>query len=362
MSATARALVLCEPERLEFHEFERPRIGRDDGILRVDLAAICGTDWKYFHGKLAAPYPFILGHEILGTIDEVGPDAARRWGVQPGDVVVVEPTVPCWSCRACYTGNTRFCANKQGYGGKTASDRPPYFWGGFAELMYLLPTAVVHKVARGVSAEAAVLSTGVVANGIQWTRNMGRVRYQDAVVVQGAGPQGVACAVVARECGASVVALTGLERDAGRLAIARELGIQHTVDVSTQDPVAVVRDLTGGEMANVVIDVTGSSAAWPSSVGMLRRQGRLVLGGLTGRGTQTPVQLDDLVWNEIQVQGAFTKSPDAVQDSLRLIESGRYQWEKLVTHAFPLAEAEHAIRAIGGEVEGLYPMKAVLRV
>ncbi|MBI4491799.1 MAG: zinc-binding dehydrogenase [Chloroflexi bacterium] len=357
---TVRAAVLEAPERLVLREFERPRLGPDDGLLEVELAAICGTDWKTFHGKLDYPLPLILGHEILGRIADMGERFAQRYGLSIGDRVAVEGSLPCWSCLECQTGEYRFCARRRSYGGRAPADVPPYLWGGFAALMYLAPGSLLHPVASDVPAEAAVLVPGVVANGIQWARILGGVKHQDVVVVQGCGPQGLACALVAHECGADRVLITGLSRDADRLALARELGADLAVDVERDHVVEVVGDLTHGRMADVVIDVSGSPRAIATSIELVRKQGTLVLGGLTGKETVTPLKIDALVWNEIKLQGVFTKGTQAIRDAIKLVESRKYPLERMITHRYPLERAEEAIRAIGGETPGVYPIKAAI--
>jgi alcohol dehydrogenase len=180
------------------------------------------------------------------------------------------------------------------------------------------------------------------------------------VVVQGCGPQGLACALVARECGAEQVIVTGLTRDADRLALARDLGAHRTVDVQREDLGEVVRAATGGRMADVAIDVSGSPAAIAASIDLVRRQGTVILGGLTGKDTLTPLSIDALVWNQIKLQGVFTKGAQAIHDAIKLIESGKYPLERIVTHRYPFAAADEAIRAIGGELEGCYPIKAAV--
>jgi alcohol dehydrogenase len=272
----------------------------------------------------------------------------------------VEGSVPCWACVRCHTGRYRFCRRKRGYGTNTPSTEPPHLWGAYGPLMYLAPGSILHRIADSVPAEAAVLANGVMANGIQWVRNQGGVRYQDVVVVQGAGPQGLAAVVVARECGARLVVATGLARDHERLELARLFGADHTVNVEAQDPGALVRELTDGEMADVAVDVSGSPRALATSLELVREQGTVVCAGLTGKETLTPLLFDQVIWKELRLQGVFTKGSDAVADAIRLIESRKYPLERMLTHTFPLEQAEQAIRAIAGELPGLYPIKAAI--
>jgi alcohol dehydrogenase len=356
---STRSMVLEAPERLRLREFARPAVGPDEALLAVELAGICGTDLKVFRGEHAHALPLILGHEILGHIAEIGERAAERWGVQVGDRVSVEGAVPCWACVRCQTGLYRFCRRRRNYGGATPCTEPPHLWGAFGPLMYLAPGSLVHRIAGDVPAGAAVFA-GIMANGIQWARNQGGVRYQHAVVVQGAGPQGLAAVIVARECGARLVLATGLTRDRERLEMARRLGADHVVNVEEQDPVARVRELTDGNMADVVVDVTGSQQALATSVEMAGLQSTVVCAGLTSRPSLTTVPMDQVVHREIRLQGAFTKGSDAIVEGIRLVESRKYPLEELLTHTFPLEDAEQAIRALAGEIPGLYPVKAAI--
>ncbi len=355
-----RAAVLEAPERIVLRELDRPELGAEDALLKVELAGICGTDWKTFHGKLPYPLPLILGHEILGHISAAGDGFAKRHGLHVGDRVVVESHVPCWACLDCQMGNYRFCARQRGYGTTTPASQPPYLWGAFAEEMYLAPGTIVHRIREDIPAEAAILVTGVISNGVEWARIQGGVRQGDVVVVQGGGPQGLACALVARECGAERVIVTGLARDAARLDLARKLGAHQTVNVEQEDIHRIVREQTNGRMADIVIDVSGSPSAIATSVDLVRTQGTVVLGGLTGKDTRTPLDVDTLVWRGIRVQGVFTKGAQAIHDAVRLVESRRYPLEDIVTHRYSLDAASEAIRAIGGELSGLYPIKAAI--
>ncbi|HEY7064180.1 MAG TPA: zinc-binding dehydrogenase [Chloroflexota bacterium] len=358
-ASTTPAMVLEAPERLRLHEFARPRVGPDEALLEVELAGICGTDVKTFHGSLPYPTPLIMGHEILGHVAEIGERAAEHWGVQVGDRVGVEGSVPCWACLRCQTGRYRFCQRKQGYGTSTPSTEPPHLWGAYGRLMYLAPGSILHRIAPNVPPGAAVVASNI-ANGIQWVRNQGGARSGDAVVVQGVGPQGLAAVVVARECGARLVVATGIGRDRERLELARLFGADHAVDVDTQDPVALVRELTNGEMADVVVDVSGSPRGLATSLELAREQGTVVCAGLTGKDTLTPLLFDQVIWKELRLQGVFTKGADAIAEGIRLAEAGKYPLERMLTHTFPLDQAEQAIRALAGEIPGLYPVKAAI--
>jgi D-arabinose 1-dehydrogenase-like Zn-dependent alcohol dehydrogenase len=109
--AKARAVVQVGDRKFEMQSFELPKIGAEDALLRVEACGICGSDVDQYDGKLNGllSLPMIPGHEPVGIIEEIGAEAARRWGLQAGDRVAVEPTRGCGHCRACKRGDSRNC-------------------------------------------------------------------------------------------------------------------------------------------------------------------------------------------------------------------------------------------------------------
>jgi threonine dehydrogenase-like Zn-dependent dehydrogenase len=114
-------------------------------------------------------------------------------------------------------------------------------------------------------------------------------------------------------------------------------------------------------MADVVVDVTGNSQAIKTSIECVRRQGTVVLGGLTGDSTATPILIDKLVWGEIRLQGVFTADNDATEAAMRVIEATRFPVQEMVSHVFPLLETERCIRSVGGEIPDLFTTKALIK-
>lgn len=350
MTGTSRAAVLEAPETLVIREFPLPTIGPEDGLLRIEMAGVCGTDWKYFSGKLANAIPLILGHEILGRVAEIGETAAAKWGVRVGDRVLVEGSVPCWSCRRCRSGEYRFCQRKNGYGLNTSSTTPPHLWGAMAEYMYLAPGSILHRITPDVPAGTAI-AAALLANGIEWLRDRGGVTLGDDVVIQGCGPQGLAATVIAREVGARRIIVTGLARDTARLELAGRLGATDTICVDREDTEGRVREITGGRMADVCLDVAGSALATPVSIKLVRTLGTVVLAGLAGKDAIAQMPMDHIVWNEIRIQGVYVKGEAAYAKAIDFIETraAHYPVNEIVSHTFPLERAEDAIRAAAGQ-------------
>ncbi len=355
MTDMVRAAVQVGPGQIELREFPRPRTGPDDGLLRVEANGICGSDVETYRGHLGGPRPaFIPGHEPLGIIEEVGELAASRWGVQPGDRVALEVIVPCRSCQDCLTGRYQFCRNRKYGHGVTGIDTEPALWGGLAEYMYISPTSVLHKMDPGLPAELAATYNAMGA-GVRWACHLGEVRVGETVLVLGAGQRGIAAVVAARAAGAGTIIITGLTADAHKLALARELGADHTIVVDgdeAEDTVERVEEITGGELADLVLELT-PLAAGPVSDALLaaRRGGRVVLAGLKGN-REIPVRTDLIINRALTVRGAFGVDAKGMSDAIALIESRRFPLEKMHTHTFGLDDAELAIQTLGGDVAG----------
>jgi threonine dehydrogenase-like Zn-dependent dehydrogenase len=355
VSATVRAAVQTGARKIELREFPRPRTGADDGLLRVEANGICGSDVETYRGHLGGARPaFIPGHEPLGIIEELGDRAAERWGLQPGDRVALEVIVPCRSCPDCLTGRYQFCRNRKYGHGVTGIDTEPALWGGLAEFMYLSPTSVMHKIDRNLPVELAALYNSVGA-GVRWACHIGEVRLGDTVLVLGAGQRGIAAVVASRAAGAATIIITGLEADRHKLALARELGADHTIVVDgeeAQDVVKQVEEITGGQMADVVLELT-PMAAGPVTDALLaaRRGGRVVLAGLKGQ-REIPLKTDLIINRALTVRGAFGVDARGMQDAIALIESRRFPLEKMHTHTFGLNDVSRAIETLGGEIEG----------
>jgi threonine dehydrogenase-like Zn-dependent dehydrogenase len=355
MTDMVRAAVQVAPEQIELREFARPRTGPDDGLLRVEANGICGSDVETYRGHLGGQRPaFIPGHEPLGIVEEVGERAAERWGVQPGDRVAVEVIVPCRACRECLTGRYQFCANRKYGHGVTGIGIAPALWGGLAEYMYLSPTSVLHKVDAALPAELAALYNAMGA-GVRWACHLGEVRIGETVLVLGAGQRGIAAVVAARAAGAGTIIITGLAADRHKLALAREFGADHTIVVdgdAAENTVERVTEITGGEMADLALELT-PLAAEPITDALLavRRGGRVVLAGLKGN-REIPVRTDLVINRALTVRGAFGVDARGMEDAIALIESRRFPLEKMHTHTFRLDDTALAIRTLGGEVPG----------
>lgn len=212
---------------------------------------------------------------------------------------------------------------------------PPYLWGAYGEYLYLAPHARIHKISEDVPAESAVLICAVLGNAVRWLRQVGNVSLGNTVVIEGPGQQGLAAVVVAKESGASNVIVTGVTKDLRRFEMAKLLGADHCIDVSREDPVKKVQEITNGEMADLVMDVTGHKEGAIAAIDMVKKGGTVVLPGLYGTAKEVPLLLDKVVTNEIRLQGVYSHNLTSVGPAVKIAESRKYPLEKMVTHRYP---------------------------
>jgi threonine dehydrogenase-like Zn-dependent dehydrogenase len=347
----ATLVVQTAPGAYEVRELPLPDIGPDDGLLEVEACGVCGTDVEVFEGVLGTRMPIVPGHEPFGRIVRIGERARRKWAVEEGDRVAVHSTLTCGRCRTCRAG-LRGCtapefADTTVYGFRSP-DVAPGLWGGFATHLYLAPEAILVPMSPAVSVAAGSLFN-VMSNGVDWVLEVGGARAGQAVAILGPGPRGLASVIAAKATGAEPIAVTGLATDKDRLELALELGADHAIDVTGIDPVEAVLDALG-RAPDLVIDCTPVSlSSVTDAVSMAARKGTVVLAGIKGAGAMAPIPVDTVSGKALTIKGAISRSMASMEYGIRLIESGRWPFERFASHAFGLADADDGIRALIGD-------------
>jgi threonine dehydrogenase-like Zn-dependent dehydrogenase len=349
------AAVTVGPGTVELRRFPLPEIGDDDALLQIEAAGVCGSDYPFFAG-LKDGAPRVQGHENVGRICAIGPRAAERWNVSVGSRVVVEEFIPCWACRMCRTGNYRLCDRSDPFlsrdalrYGDTPIDVAPALWGGYGEVQYLHPHSLVYPILESVSAEMAPLFIPI-SNGLRWVREVAALPAGGILVVIGPGQHGLGCVIGARESGAGQIIVVGLPRDKRRLDAARALGADAAIEsVEDGEVVARVRALTGGAMADVVVDLTpGTTKPLALATRLARKLGVVILAGAKHELVRD-LDAMEIYKKELTVRGVRGHDLRSVEPALRLIESGRYDLEPLLTHRYTLDDVARALATIGGK-------------
>lgn len=348
----ATAAVLTAPKTIEIQEVPLPRVDDDNGLLRVEACGLCGSDYEQWKATKAPEYnkmPIIPGHEIIGRIESAGKDALASWGLQVGQRVAVEGVIPCGSCPACVTGTFKRCVRRRGYGIRSGLNEGPGLWGGYATHVYLESGTLLHALPDDVPTGVMVLFNPL-SNGVRWVNETGGVTLGSTVAILGPGQRGLLSVVAAREAGADAIYITGTAKDAARLKLAKELGATAAINVDEEDAVAVVNELTKGKGVDVVVDVSHlSTQPVEQAIEMVRPGGRIVLGGLKAM-KPTPIVTDKLAYKEVTMAGVFSAGYSAIETAIKIIRKNWRELEVLNTHAFPIEEAEHAVRLLGREI------------
>ena len=339
---TSRAIVLEAPHRFRPAEFPLPKIGDAEFLLRVEKVTICGGDPIEYEGlNRKAHYPLLMGHEVVGRIEQIGDEAARRHGVEVGARVMVEPYIACGVCDRCLAGHYQFCREGLAYGVTIPCDRPPHLWGAYSEYLYGAPGARIHAIREDVPADAACLTT-VIANGVRWVRTRGRGTVGEPILVLGAGAQGLATIVVAKEAGLAPIIVVARSRNPVKLELARRFGADVIIDAESGDIMVQVADALGGRDLGLAVECTGAESMITLAVEALGPFGRLVLAGTRG-GRSAPVDIDGVVFKELDVLGGLGQAHDT-ELAADIVNSRRYPIEDMVTHTFPLEQAEEGLR------------------
>ena len=356
----AHAAVLTGPRKFELREMAAPEIGAEDGLLRLEANGLCGTDYDQYlcefkiggFGKL----PIIPGHEMVGRIEKVGPKAAATWRVREGDRVCVKASLPCGRCRQCQMAAFNRCERHMGYGLYLGTDDAPGLWGGYASHMYLHRDSLMKPAPSNIPTDVMTLFNPL-SGVVHWLYEIPSLRMSEHVVILGPGQRGILAALTAKEAGAKTVTVTGLPQDRDRLALAKQLGADAVVDVGSEDLVARVRDITGGEMADLVLDMSaGSTEPILQAVEIARPGARIVLAGLKNGKPVAGLVTDKVIVKELQLLGGFASTLSSLELAIEILKRRHTDLAVMCTHSYPLEDADKAVRALGRELDDGKPV------
>ncbi|GAB3152964.1 S-(hydroxymethyl)mycothiol dehydrogenase [Micromonospora sonneratiae] len=279
-----------------------PDPGPGEALVRIQACGVCHTDLHYREGGINDNFPFLLGHEAAGIVEQVGDGVTD---VEPGDFVVLNWRAVCGTCRACRRGRPWYCFNTHNAARKmTLTDgtvlSPALGIGAFVEktLVHAGQCTKVDPAAR--PAAVGLLGCGVMA-GLGAAMNTGGVGRGDSVAVIGCG--GVGDGAVAGAVLAGATTIIAVDTDPRKLEWARGFGATHTVDARESDPVEVIRELTGGHGADVVIDAVGRPETWRQAFYARDLAGTVVLVGVP-----TPEMTIELPLLDVFGRGGALKS------------------------------------------------------
>lgn len=359
------AATLIKPGQYEIREYPLPEPAAGCVVVKMELSGICGTDKHTFQGYTTQyggrqlEFPIIQGHENVGTVAAIGGNGNysdfEGIPLRVGDRVVVGANVCCGECYYCRHDFPYYCCeNMTDYGNNLSAKDPPHLFGGWSQYMYIVPGSFLVKVPDELPSEIAVLTEiFAVSVGLDRAKQMSAFpnesfRFDDTVVVLGVGPLGMCFLMKARMLGAGTI--IALDLSDYRLNFAKRLGADHVMNVgkhSRQERLQIVKDLTHGRGADMVIECAGVPPAVPEALEMLRIGGLLVeAGNFSDLGEVSFSPHRHLCAKNARILGVGGEEPAAYGPSMRQMARymKKYPLQEFVTHRFGLRDVEAAMQ------------------
>jgi L-idonate 5-dehydrogenase len=323
-----KAIVIHAAKDLRIEEQQplRPKSGQVG--VAIGAGGICGSDLHYYNhggfGAVRVKHPMVLGHEVAGTIESLGPGVE---GLAVGDRIAVSPSLPCNACEYCLKGQQNQCLDMRFYG---SAMRMPHVDGAFRQHL-VAEVSQCHKLAEGVP-----LSEGAFAEPLAVALhavNRAGSLLNKRVLITGSGPIGALCIVAARAHGAREIVVTDVMD--GPLAFARAVGADETIDVA-QEPERLAVNGAGKGTFDAMFEASGNASALAAGIEVLRPRSVLVQLGL-GNGDMAVPQ-NRIVAKEIEVRGSF-RFHEEFALAVDLINRRRVDVRPLLSDTFPIDEA-----------------------
>ena len=328
-----KAALMYGPNDIRVEMTEKPACPKDGLILKIMAVGLCGSDIRNLTtDSRKGNYPFIYGHEIVGVVDETGPEETKY---KVGQRLFLFPGTYCMECYSCVSGHSENCENE--HVAKLAGT------GGFAQYIAVGGEKIhyggIYEIPDDVTYEAASLGeplTSVFA----CLENVG-VGYADTLVIIGAGPIGDFMAQIAKIRGAQKVIMIDINQH--RLEMAKQFGVDEIINSSETDPIEAVKALTGGRGADKVISATPVNATQTQSIHMVRKGGIVVFFGGVPKGSMTELDCNLVHYNNIWIKGHFGASYDQSKRAFRLAIAKNFPSDKFITHILPLDKINEGI-------------------
>jgi len=315
-------------------DFKIPEPPKGGAVLAVEAVGLCHSDVAQLNGQKHVPgevSPTVPGHEIVGRVYDL--DSDSELGVEIGDRVAVNIVVPTEPSDSNPFGIS--C-----YGYSFGLDDSEGLWGGYGEYMSILPRTQLECLTNDISAEELTIFEPL-SNVIAWTS---RIRWNEKmkVVIQGPGHMGLTFAAMAKQMGAEKVIVTGTSEDNHRLAIAEKIGADLVIDVSSEDPVERITDITGGIMADLVVDLSSAPQVPGLCFDLVRYGGDVIWAGLKDRQA-VPVVTDNAVMRGITIHGGAGGTNKSLKEAVEILNTKEFPTAPLLGEVFGMNEIDEAM-------------------
>jgi alcohol dehydrogenase len=350
MAMKAKAAVMTAPKKdLEILHYPLSRVERGCILVKITCCTICGSDVHSWVGRRTAPTPIILGHEIVGTIVELGEGVTRDSADRLLDVgdritwTIMDNCGKCYYCRE--KGLMMKCRHLKKYGHDSCAD-PPHFIGGFAEYCYITPGTCVIKVPDSLTDEEVAPANCALATVVAgW--EAGEIKPFENVLVQGAGALGFYAAALAKHYGCRRIIVTDILDH--RLEFIKAFGATDTINVKgmvDDKIIGAVRDLTAGFGVDCVLEVAGLPSLVPLGLKCLRIGGRFVEIGNSYPDTNFTYDACDIMMRRLTLKGIHNYDAKHLQAGVDLLEVTHsiFPFKDLVTHRVKLDNINDGMR------------------
>jgi L-iditol 2-dehydrogenase len=333
-----KAAVYYGPRDVRVEVVPRPSAGPGEVVLRVRRCSVCGTDKRIFtHGQKNVVPPAITGHEIVGTVDEIGSGVDAQ--IATGMNVVVATVVGCGKCVYCRRKQYNLCDSFTALGYDYA--------GGFAEYVKIPAVAVAQgniiPIPPTMSLERAALvePLSCCLNGQEYLN----VQPGDRALVFGAGPIGMMHAAILKDRGADPIIVTDVSEE--RLAYVREFGLGRTVNTAGGNAVEKILEAAGGERFDVAITANSVKATQADALKLVRKKARVsFFAGVPKDDPVLSIDTNFIHYNEVSVFGCFASNLKHYHQALEMVLRDGIPWDRFLTHRFKLDDMVKAFAVI----------------
>lgn len=321
--------VMTAPGKIEFRDIPIPELEENDVLIKMMRIGVCGSDIHVYHGKHPyTDYPITQGHEVSGKIEKIGSNVKN---LKTGDKVTILPQEVCNQCYPCTHGRNHICDDLKVMGFQTTGAGSEFF-AIDAEKVIKLPENMTYE--QGAMIEPCAVAVHAVSRG-------GDISGFN-ILVLGAGPIGNLVGQAAKALGAKAVMITDLSDF--RLGIAKEVGIDFTINPTKQNLSEEIVDAFGPDKADLIIECVGVNETIDAAIGNARKGSDIIIVGVFGQ--KTSIDLGFVQDRELRLIGTLMYQADDYIKAIELVDNKKMILEPLMTMHFPFEDYDRAYKYI----------------
>lgn len=350
MKKAKAAVMNRSKEPFEVKEFELTPPPKGMAKLKLIASGVCGTDIHIHRGKLPVNTPAVIGHEFIGSVEEIAEEDSRLYGIYPKDNVIVYIACPCGECLLCRSGDDANCVN-MGVTNSGNPEAPPHFFGGYGEYNYS-PASNLIKIPESLDPKMACVfacAGPTTLHAFELAERAGcSIEKANTAVVQGLGPVGTFAVIYLASLGIkNIVAVTARENPE-REKLAKKLGAAEVLSLDKMDADAItnhVLNLSGGLGADVVFEASGNPKAVVQGMDMLRNRGVYLVPGQYSNSGKVEISPQQITFKALHIIGSSQYSVSDIKIYLGFLQSNPRLHSLILSLAreYPLDKVNEAV-------------------